>query len=124
MIKSSVKELTPIQKRHTRVRKKIQGTAARPRLSVYRSLKHIYVQLVDDDTGKALAAASTKTKAIAGDVQSAEGKTGAAKRVGMEIARLAKEHNIETAVFDRGGYRFHGRVKAVADGAREGGLKF
>jgi large subunit ribosomal protein L18 len=107
---------------HTRIRKKIQGTAERPRLNVYRSLNHIYVQLIDDQKGATLIAA-----------HSAEGKKGergtggnlaAAKAVGKSIAERAKAKGIETVVFDRGGYLYHGRVKALADAAREAGLKF
>ena len=124
MIKPNVSKKTPIQKRRIRVRKKIQGTTECPRMSVYRSLNHLYAQLIDDTTGKAIVAASTKSKSIIDDVKKAEGKVGAAKVVGKELARLAKEKNIEAAVFDRGGYRYHGRVRAVAEGAREGGLKF
>lgn len=124
MIKSSIAEKSPLKKRHTRVRKKIQGTADRPRLSVYRSLLHMYAQLIDDDNGTALVSVSTKSKVLADKVKAAGAKVHAAKIVGVELARLAKEKNIETAVFDRGGYRYHGRVKAVAEGAREGGLKF
>ncbi len=124
MIKPSVIQKSPLQKRHTRVRIKVSGTAARPRISVYRSLKHIYAQLVDDDAGKSILSVSTKSKFIADQLKELKGKVDASKLVGKELARLAKEKNIDTAVFDRGGYQYHGRVKAVADGAREGGLKF
>jgi large subunit ribosomal protein L18 len=124
MIKPSVKKVTQLQKRHRRVRKEIQGTADRPRISVYRSLNNIYAQLVDDNNGTAIVAVSTKTKSIAEEMKDKKGKIEAAKAVGLELARRAKEKNVEMAVFDRGGYMYHGRVKAVADGAREGGLKF
>lgn len=106
------------QTRHNRIRSKLSGTAARPRLTVFRSLKAVYAQLVDDTTGITLAAASdlkAKNKA---------NKTLRAKEVGVELAKKATEKKISTCVFDRGGYKYHGRIKAVADGAREGGLKF
>ncbi len=108
--------------RKIRIRKKIAGTAERPRLVVFRSNTHIYAQIVDDTAGKSLAAASTLVlaKTEAGLHCTVEGAT----RVGKEIARLAKEKNISKVVFDRNGYLYHGRVKAVADGAREAGLEF
>ena len=104
-------------RRHARVRKKVSGTAERPRLAVYRSNRHIYVQLIDDRTAATLAAASDAEMA-AGD-----GKTERAKAVGKLIADRAKDAGIDRVVFDRGGRRFHGRVAAVAEGAREGGLQ-
>jgi len=107
------------QKRHGRVRNKISGTAARPRLNVFRSAKHIYAQLIDDVAGTTLAAASSMEKGF-GD----GGNKEAAKKVGEQIAKAAKDKGIEEVVFDRGGYLFHGRVKELAEGAREGGLKF
>lgn len=108
--------------RKIRIRKKISGTAERPRLVVFRSNMHIYAQLIDDTEGKSLAAASTLalSKVEAGLHCNKVGAT----RVGKEIARMAKEKNISKVVFDRNGYLYHGRVKAVADGAREGGLEF
>ena len=103
-----------------RIRKKISGTAVRPRLSIYRSNKEIYVQLVDDTKGHTICAASSRDASC-----SSEGtKVDRAKEVGKLIASKAKDNGIETAVFDRGGYLYHGRVKSLADGAREGGLKF
>jgi len=113
------------QRRHLRIRNKIQGTAERPRLVVYRSLKNIEGQLVDDDTGRTIIGLST----LAADVRDfkAEGKN---KRVehahaaGKALAEKAKAKGIESVVFDRGGYKYHGRVKAFAEGAREGGLQF
>ena len=103
-------------RRHRRVRKKISGTSERPRLAVFRSNKHIYAQLVDDRAARTLAAAS--------DAGAAEGdKTIRAKNVGQSLAKQAKAAGIERAVFDRGGRLYHGRVKALADGAREGGLQ-
>lgn len=107
-------------KRHARVRKKISGTAARPRLNVFRSAKHIYAQLIDDVAGVTLASASSLDKGFEGF----GGNKEAAKKVGMAIAQKAQEKNICEVVFDRGGYLYHGRVKEVAEGAREGGLKF
>jgi large subunit ribosomal protein L18 len=102
------------------IRRKISGTAERPRLSVYRSNRAIYCQLIDDVAGVTLAAASTMDKEVA----NAGNKTEQSKAVGKLLAERAKEAGIETLVFDRGGYLYHGRVKALAEGAREGGLKF
>ena len=106
--------------RHRRVRGKIAGTAQRPRLVVFRSNRGIFAQLVDDDSGRTLAGASwvTLPKSFKGD------KTEQAREVGKAIAAAAKKAGLERVVFDRGGYLYHGRVKALADGAREGGLKF
>ena len=109
-------------KRKIRIRKKISGTPARPRLVVYRSNLHIYAQIVDDTVGHTLVAASTLALSKAGDALRSN-KAGAA-RVGQEIAKLAKEKNIQQVVFDRNGYLYHGCIKAVADGAREAGLEF
>lgn len=108
------------QKRHKRVRGKISGTAECPRLNVYRSLSNIYVQLIDDVRGVTLAQASTVEK----DFAAYGGNVEAAKAVGKAIAERAKAIGIEKCVFDRGGYIYHGRVAAVADSARDGGLKF
>ena len=109
-------------KRKIRIRKKISGTVERPRLVVYRSNLHIYAQIVDDAAGSTLAATSTLTLSKSGTAlrPNLEGAT----RVGQEIAKLAKEKNISSVVFDRNGYLYHGRIKAVAEGAREGGLQF
>jgi large subunit ribosomal protein L18 len=104
-------------RRHLRVRKAVQGTAARPRLVVFRSLKHITAQLVDDDAARTLATV-TSTKVGEGK------KSEKSLEVGKQIAVVAKEKGITKVVFDRGGYQYHGRVKAVADGARSGGLEF
>lgn len=109
--------------RHARVRKKIGGTAERPRFDVYRSNMHIYVQVIDDVAGKTLAAASTVEKEI-GKMVKGKSKTEAAKIVGVEAAKRAIAAGITEVVFDRGGYIYTGRVAAVADGAREAGLKF
>ncbi|SDS54292.1 LSU ribosomal protein L18P [Paenibacillaceae bacterium GAS479] len=110
-------------KRHLRVRKKINGTVARPRLSVYRSSKHIYAQLIDDVAGVTIASASTLDKELAEQVNNG-GNVDSAKLVGELIAKRAKEKGHETVVFDRGGYLYHGRVQALADAAREAGLQF
>jgi large subunit ribosomal protein L18 len=104
-----------------RVRKKISGTGARPRLSVFRSNNDIYVQLIDDETSKTLASASSRDKDILAQKVT---KSEKSKLVGAAIARKAGELGLKDVVFDRGGYLYHGRVKAVAEGAREGGLKF
>ena len=106
-------------RRHARVRTKISGTAACPRLNVFRSSKHIYAQIIDDVAGDTLVSASTMDK----DFTSYGGNKEAAKAVGEKIAKLALEKGITNVVFDRGGYIYHGRVQALADGAREGGLK-
>ena len=107
-------------RRHTRVRGKITGTVQRPRLNVYRSLNHIYAQIIDDVKGVTLVAASSVEK----DFGMAGGNKEAAKKVGEMIAKRAAEKGITEVVFDRGGYVYHGRVKELAEGAREGGLKF
>jgi large subunit ribosomal protein L18 len=109
-------------KRHTRVRKKVRGAEERPRLVVFRSLRHIYAQLVDDEAGHTLCAASSLDPSIREKTDG--GNVGGAKAVGEEIGRKALAQNIKTVVFDRGGYKYHGRVKALAEGARETGLKF
>jgi large subunit ribosomal protein L18 len=108
-------------RRHLRVRKKISGTGERPRLVVFRSLKHTYAQLIDDERGHTLVGTSDMSSDLTGEKS---GKVGVAFAVGKSIATRAKELGITRAVFDRAGYIYHGRVKAVADGAREGGLEF
>jgi large subunit ribosomal protein L18 len=107
-----------------RIRKKISGTSEKPRLSIYRSLNNIYGQIIDDTNGKTLASASSLSKEIAEDIKSAKGKTAKSKLVGKLVAQKAVEQKITTVVFDRNGFRYHGRVQAFAEGAREGGLKF
>ncbi len=104
---------------HLRIRKKVVGTEARPRLAVFRSLKHIYAQVIDDGSGRTMAAASSREKGQAGG-----GKIEGAVGVGKLIAGRCKEKGIESVVFDRGGFKYHGRIKALADAAREAGLKF
>ena len=106
---------------HRRIRKKVAGTAERPRLAIYRSLNHIYAQVIDDERGRTLASASTTEKDLRGG---SGGNIEAAQRVGRAIAERAVAQGVSSVVFDRGGYRYHGRVKALADAAREGGLKF
>lgn len=108
------------QKRHLRVRNHIHGTAERPRLNVFRSLAHIYVQIIDDEKGVTLTAASSLDK----DFEGSGGNIDGAKKVGAAIAKKALAAGITEVVFDRGGYIYHGRVKALAEAAREGGLKF
>ena len=107
-------------KRHNRVRGKISGTAERPRLSVFRSENHIYAQIIDDVAGSTLVSASTVEKSFEGNGNNIE----AAKKIGAIVAERALKKGIEEVVFDRGGYIYHGRVQALAEGAREGGLKF
>ncbi len=107
-------------KRHKRVRAKISGTAQKPRLCVFRSNSNIYAQIIDDVAGKTLVSASSLDKDFEGSGSNKE----AAKKVGLAVAKKALDNGIETVVFDRGGYLYHGRVKELADGAREGGLKF
>lgn len=112
---------------HDRIRKKLRGTAERPRLNVYRSLNHIYVQLIDDSSGVTVVSASSaegKKAAAAGAGKRTGGNVAAAKSVGKAIAERAKAKGVSKVVFDRGGYIYHGRVKALADAAREAGLKF
>ena len=109
--------------RHARVRKKISGTAERPRLCVYRSTNHIYAQVIDDVKGNTLCSASTLSKDVAAQLADAT-KTDAAKIVGATVAKKAMELGIKEVVFDRGGYLYTGRVQALADGAREAGLEF
>jgi large subunit ribosomal protein L18 len=111
------------ERRRLRIRRKISGTAERPRLSVFRSAKHIYAQVVDDTAGKTLAHASTLTREVRGEVTDAK-KLDAAKKVGQAIAKLLLAKGIEKVVFDRNGYLYHGRIRALADAARAAGLKF
>ena len=110
-------------RRHLRVRKRVHGTSDKPRLCVYRSLSHIYAQVRDDERGHTIAAASDVEAAARGAAKGKE-KSDVAKLVGELIGKRAKEQGVSTVVFDRGGYQFHGRVKALATGAREAGLKF
>jgi len=109
------------QKRHERIRLRVEGTVERPRLAVFRSLNHIYAQVIDDTTGKTLAAASSLEKELKAGNQR---KTDEAKTVGRLVAERAKSAGVEQVVFDRAGFRYHGRIKSLADAAREAGLQF
>jgi len=111
------------RRRHVRIREKVHGTTSKPRLSVFKSLSHIYAQLIDDSTGKTLITASTTEKSLSTSLKHG-GNVEAAKKVGASIAERALGQNIKTVVFDRGGYKYHGCVKALADAARESGLRF
>lgn len=122
MIKKNVLERW--YKKKTSIRKKITGTTARPRLTIYRSAKHVYAQIIDDATGKTLVSASTLSKDLQEELKKAPSRLAICKIVGVAAAKRALEKNIQQVVYDRNGYLYHGRVKAVADGAREGGLKF
>ncbi len=116
--------LSPRKRRHVRVRAKVSGTAQRPRLNVFRSSAHIYAQVIDDVRGTTLVAASDLEAPVKERAGDGAPKSARAKAVGEVIAERAKEAGISSVVFDRGGFLYHGRVKAVADGAREGGLQF
>lgn len=119
----SVKTLKRVR-RHTKIRKDIHGTKDRPRLCVFRSNQHIYAQLINDENAKVLISVSDKDVKAKNDPKGAPKKSDMAKEVGKLIAKQAIENKIEKVVFDRGGFIFHGRIKALAEGAREGGLKF
>jgi large subunit ribosomal protein L18 len=112
------------QRVHDRIRSRVRGTKERPRLAVYRSVGHIYAQVIDDTEGKTLAAASSVEKAGQGALSGSGGNVAAAKEIGKRVAQRAKEKGVQKVVFDRGGYLYHGRVKALADAAREAGLEF
>jgi large subunit ribosomal protein L18 len=118
----AINRRTTRQRIHQRIRKKVSGTAERPRLAVHFSGRHVYAQAVDDDTGRTLAAASTRQKSLIGKKIAANRET--AERVGKAIAEKLLAKKVDTVVFDRGGFIFHGKVKALADAARESGLKF
>jgi large subunit ribosomal protein L18 len=106
-----------------RTRQQVRGTSSRPRLAVFRSLRHLYAQIIDDEHGVTIAAVSTLEKAAAGDLESTGGRA-AGKRVGELIAERAKSQGVDAVVFDRGGFQYHGVIRAIAEGAREAGLKF
>ena len=110
-------------RRHYRVRKRLSGTAERPRLNVFRSLRHIYAQIIDDEVGHTLVSASTSESEVREQIEGMT-KTDQAHLVGKVLAERALEKGVTQVVFDRGGYRYHGRVKALAEGSREAGLKF
>jgi large subunit ribosomal protein L18 len=111
------------RRRHARVRRNISGTTERPRLNVFRSLRHIYAQVIDDSTGQTLVSASTLDKDLRSEIGELEVHEQA-KAIGKAVAERARAKGIEKVIFDRGGYPYHGRVKALADGSREGGLVF
>ena len=111
------------QSRKGRVRRKVVGTPDRPRLTVYRSLKHIYAQIIDDESGKTIASASTMGRELRDEITN-KGNVDAAKVIGAAVAKKALAHDITQVVFDRNGFAYHGKVKALADAAREAGLKF
>jgi large subunit ribosomal protein L18 len=117
------KHTTSREKRRARIRRKLSGTSARPRLTVYKSLKHMYAQLVDDTMGKTIVSVGTTSKVLKDDVKD-DDKTAAAKKVGAALAKAALAQGIEAVVFDRNGFDYHGRIAAVAAAAREAGLKF
>lgn len=112
------------KRRHARVRAVVSGTASIPRLNVYRSLSGMYIQLVDDEAGKTLLSVNSKKDVGAGDVGERKGSVAKSYLLGLALSEKAKIQNIKKIVFDRGGYQYHGRVQAVADGARDGGLEF
>lgn len=111
------------ERRHRRIRKKVLGSGERPRLCVYKSLNHIYAQIIDDTKGHTVVAFSTNDGGLK-EEKGHKGNTAMAKKVGLALATKASAAGIKKVVFDRGGYRYHGRIKALADGAREGGLEF
>ena len=112
------------ERAHQRLRQRVVGTPQRPRLAVHKSLKYVYVQLIDDTSGRTLAQANSQEAAVKGEVKGGAGSKAAARRVGELIAERAKEKGVAKVVFDRGGYVYHGKVKEVADGARAKGLEF
>lgn len=116
----NIKKKSGLVRRHMRVRNKVAGTAAKPRLFVFRSLRHIYAQLIDDDAGRTIALVTSNCKSFTKNGSNVEG----AKEIGALIAKAAQEKSVTEVVFDRGGYKYHGRVKALADAARAAGLKF
>lgn len=118
------KTLSSRKRRHVRVRAKVSGSAARPRLNVFRSSVHIYAQVIDDDRGRTLVSASDLEQEVVDRAGNDATKSARARAVGAVVAERAKAAGIDTVVFDRGGYLYHGRVKAVADGAREAGVLF
>ena len=111
-------------RRKASIRKRVSGTTSRPRLTIYRSLKHVYAQIVDDTQGRTIISTSSLSKELREQAKSAKSEIEVCKLVGIAMAKKALEKNIQEVLFDRNGYLYHGRVRAVADGAREGGLKF
>ncbi|MBT8379358.1 MAG: 50S ribosomal protein L18 [Ignavibacteria bacterium] len=119
-----MKRIKTRERAKIKIRKKIVGSEQIPRLAIFRSLNNIYAQLIDDSTSKTIIAVSSLSKELQAELNSAKGKTDKSKLVGSLLAKKALEKNLKNVVFDRSGYKYHGRVKAVADGAREGGLVF
>lgn len=119
-----MKKITTRSRARIKIRKKIAGTAIKPRLSVYRSLNNIYVQLIDDSNGKTILSVSSLSPDVKTEIKTVKGKIQKSKLIGNVLAKKALAKDIKNVVFDRSGYKYHGRVKAVADGAREGGLVF
>ena len=119
-----MKKKTSRERAKIKIRKKISGTSEKPRLSVFRSLDNIYAQIIDDTTGNTLVSVSSLNKEAKADLKSVKGKINKSKLIGSLVAKKALEKDIKNVVFDRNGFRYHGRVKALADGAREGGLVF
>ncbi len=119
----ATKNISPIKMRHQRIRKKVSGTPQRPRLAVHFSGQHIYAQVIDDEAGKTLASVHTTEKDFT-DSKATKANVATAIKVGKLVAERAKSKNVEAVVFDRGGFIYHGKVKALADAAREGGLQF
>lgn len=124
MSKTALTKQDKRNRRRNRVRSVIIGTSARPRLNIFRSLKGMYAQIIDDEKSITLVSAHSKMDAKTGEAGERAGKVALSYKVGLRLAEKAKEKGIESVVFDRAGYKFHGRVKAVADGARDGGLQF
>jgi large subunit ribosomal protein L18 len=122
--KKTIEKRERRERAHRRVRQRVRGTAERPRLSVYKSLRYVYAQVIDDERGVTIAQASSKESALVAGLEAGTGGRDAAKRVGEAIAERAREKGVQRVVFDRGGYIYHGKVRAVAEGARDKGLEF
>jgi large subunit ribosomal protein L18 len=120
----AIKKSSPRFRSKTKIRKKISGTTQVPRLTVYRSLSQMYAQIIDDSTGNTLVSASSLSKELLEEIKNSKGKVSKSKLVGSLVGKKALEQKISSVVFDRNGYRYHGRVQAIAEGAREAGLKF
>lgn len=122
--KKTIEKRERRERAHRRVRQRVRGTAERPRLSVYKSLRYVYAQVIDDERGVTIAQASSQESALVAGLEAGTGGRDAAKRVGEAIAERAREKGVQKVVFDRGGYIYHGKVRAVAEGARDKGLEF
>jgi len=123
-MKKTSKKMLGLKRRHFRVRRKVTGSAERPRISVYRSATNIYVQLIDDDKGVTIVSVSTQSKGSDKSGKKVSSNIESAKKLGTRLSEVAKEKKIQKVVFDRGGYRYHGKIKALAEAARAGGLQF